>query len=320
MNPKQNSDRWERSIQKTKEREASIENEIVKGKNPIETLLEFYNKEMFDLMDQYKRICSLDFELLGEFGIEVSKVISGLKQKIEGLKNTYWKELFDKLEVITSKLCTRQKETFLRKLNDNVNIDFTEDNIYSIVVWACKNANEYFNVQILDLFDDLSGDTEAIKLYKSNQKIFNKDDYRYKKPDFTHYTLDYRMVLRMHNLKYAENILNDIRTVAKNLGFETHGFYKPQRYSQDITLKSTEYGNKALVEYKFFQNGNLHLRFNMEFLKCFNIEVSRLKKWVHNKEEVMREFDDGIKPSEEEFDKFFNSLNQISVSDVKLLK
>ncbi len=301
-----NHHKWEIEKQQRDEREAKINNDIVNGKNVIDTLIEFYNNEMQNLMIQYKNICALDFTLLIEFNVNVAGVAEALKLKITNLKILYWKELFDKLDILTSKLCSRQKDALLCKLKSNVNIDFTEENIYSIVVWACKNANQYFSEQILHLFDDLSGDAAAIKLYKSNQKIFNQDDYRYKKPDFTHYTLDYRIIVSMStNVKYAFALLQDIAVVAKNLGFETHSFYVPRRFSQAIILKNHNKLNTPLVEYKYFQNGNLHLRFNMDFLKAFNIEVARLNKWIHTKEDILKNFDMDI--TVEEINKYFNS-------------
>jgi hypothetical protein len=317
----ESKNKWEIEKENRENRERKIKDEIVKGKNPIETLVEFYNKEMSDLMAQYQKICNLDFELLKEFNIEIPNVIYGLETKIAGLKNLYWKELFDKLNSITSRLCRRQKDLLLSKLKANVNIEFTQDNIYAIVIWACKNANGYFNRQILDLFEDLSGDVKAIRLYKSNQKVFNKDDYRYLKRKFTHYTLDYRVILRMFtNVKYSIDLLNDIRVVANNLGFETYDFFgRPEKYTQQITLiKESKERNVPLVEYKHFQNGNLHLRFNMNFIKAFNIEVARLNKWIHKKEDIKAEFDCDITDADLEI--YYNSNIELSYNNVKFLQ
>jgi hypothetical protein len=40
-----------------------------------------------------------------------------------------------------------------------------------------------------------------------------------------------------------------------------------------------------------YQNGNLHVKIKKELIKAWNLEVGKLKNWLHEPEDVAREFD-----------------------------
>ena len=56
--------------------------------------------------------------------------------------------------------------------------DFNLENIYSIIIWAIKNANQYIDNQLVDLFYELTSE-KNIKNYKSNQKTWENQDWRW---------------------------------------------------------------------------------------------------------------------------------------------
>ena len=65
------------------------------------------------------------------------------------------------------------------------------------------------------------------------------------------------------------------------------------------------------LEYRCFKNRNIHLRLNQEFMKAFNIEVARLKGWIHNKEDIVNEFDAELEIAKEDCDKYYKTVYQI---------
>jgi hypothetical protein len=116
-------------------------------------------------------------------------------------------------------------------LTSKTNIDFTPSNIRNVVIWIIKNANKYYEEQMLEVYDDFTTE-EGIKLYKSNKR-FNDDTWRYNRhndKDLDKYSLDYRIVkhgyLSDYDKEYRSNIseqqqqaIRDIKIIAKNLQF-----------------------------------------------------------------------------------------------------
>ncbi len=219
-----------RNKKKTDEREKKIKQEMVAGNGLIPVLVELYNKELDHLVQNYKKLSGLDAEIFKELNVDVDSVLNAFKEKIKGLKNFYWDEVFSNLTEITSRLTNSSRDKLKSKLMANASIDFTESNIRSILIWVLKNANHYYEEQMLDLYDTFTTE-EGIKLYKSNQH-FVKDDFRYNKREgkLGKYALDYRIILhsyiddwdiregRISDRQY-ENI-RDVSVIAKNLGFD----------------------------------------------------------------------------------------------------
>lgn len=110
-------------------------------------------------------------------------------------------------------------------------------------------------------------------------------------------------------------------TIAKNLGFQFRWsnesiYLRADKSKNEIylapTTKSQKLHDKDLfLEYRCFKNGNIHLRLNQEFMKAFNIEVSRLKGWIHNKEDIINEFDPELEITKEDCEKYFKSIYKI---------
>jgi len=289
-----------------------IKNEIEVATNLIETLTTLYSKELENLLSNYRKLSELDEDLLKELGITLDIAKKGLKSKIKGLKNLYWKELFDKLDKITSRLATRQKKTLLEKMLDQVSVDFNESNIFAVVIWAIKNANQYYDQQLIELHHAMTEEKNVIN-YKSNKKTWEKDGWRYAKKDFTHYTLDYRIILEYwscwdgYSQRYLANVacelIADIVAVANNLGFPTK--WDGNKYQTAGVPFNLESNGATLAEIKIFKNNNVHIKFNQDFIKVLNIEAARLNKWIKSPEEAAQEFEGNSKVSKNEAEKFF---------------
>jgi len=297
----------------------------------IPEMVEAYRAEYKLLESNYRAIFALDVAILKELGIDKANVRDGLKKKMEGLKNKYWKVLFDRLDAITSRLATKPKQRLLDKLTRNTHVEFTENNAYSVVIWAIKNANQYFDDQLIDLFHELAT-FEGVQNYKSNTRTWQKNGWRYNSRDFSHFKLDYRIVVhrysainddRWHSYDNPGNLnenchelLADVKAVFSNLGFATHSdsSYARTWVSNKWQNWYTESG-EILFQAKAFKNGNIHFRFYPEAIKALNIEAARLLKWVQSADEIVTEL--GYTPADAK--KYYHSSEYILPGNVKLL-
>ena len=247
----------------------------------------------------FKAICGLNDEILRTIGVDKDKVKNSLKQNLKDLKSKYWSYLFNQLKEIRSKLTSEYRKQLQNKFVSANNVDFNYDNIYATVLWILKNANDYCDKQITDLYEKLS-DFKYVKPYKSNQKFFEGENQRWYNAGNTHYTLDYRLVCDKLSFGYraydrdwereqrTKDTVDDICVVAENLGFITGG----REYAQTTGTKYNVYypDGSVLFEYKTYQNGNTHIKMDLEFSKAFNVEASRLLGWIKSKEEAKEEF------------------------------
>lgn len=215
---------------KRKQERTNLKNQLIDATDLVSALVELYNKEMEKLINNYKAVTELDAEVLKELNISIDSLKAGLRQKIVGLKHRYWLEIFDNLGDIKKRLIKRSRDSLVSILNSQTNIDFTKSNVRAVVIWVIKNANQYYDSQMLTVYDDFTTE-EGITLYKSNQR-FKTDDFRSLKNDkkLEKYALDYRLVkhgyLDDFDKQYRENIsskqidsMEDIEVIARNLGF-----------------------------------------------------------------------------------------------------
>lgn len=288
---------------------------IVKGRTLIEHLYTLYQAEMNKLLNNYKNLSQLDGTLLKEIGVSVGEIKEALKMKIKGLKNKYWKELFNNLDKITERLTSKSRETMLEKMRANCNVDFSVDNAFAVVIWVIKNANQYIDDQLVDMFKELS-EPECVKNYKSNLKTWEQNRWRYKnEANHTHYTLEYRIITQRHSAietgeyyshRYhnglAENchtFISDIQTIANNLGFSNQSNSECRQWEsnkeQEFWMSETGVEGRAndnsrtFVKIRAFKNGNLHLKFDQTFIKTLNVEASRLLGWIKTPEDAVYE-------------------------------
>ena len=210
----------------------------------MSALVELYNQELNKYINNYKLISQLDAEVLKELNVKKYGLREALKVKIEGLKNLYWREIFDNLTEITSRLTSKSRNSMLDTLKENSNIDFTKSNIRAVVIWVIKNAPKYYDNQLLQVYRNLSNDDSA-KLYKSDFR-FSSDNWRYYKNDDAKYKLDYRIVVSGHRSstddrdnRLSDNqmeYIRDLIVVARNLGFDIERGYSAFRLKDKYTI------------------------------------------------------------------------------------
>jgi len=275
----------------------------------VKLLEEFYNRDIANLMSTYKKLCDIDSDLLNEMGVKVDTVKEALRMKIHGLKDVYWSEVFNKLSVITNKLTFSSRKNLLDKLTAHTHVDFTASNVHAIVIWVVKNANDYFDSQLVEVFETMTESANVIN-YKSNQRTFGEECWRYNKKlvegTVSHYKLDYRIILEaVGGIKgdntissSAANLFDDLCALALNMGFDTEHTSRSGLMEWSSNKKNLFFFNdintgepKLLFECKAFKNGNLHIKFLPEFICKLNVEHGRLKGWLKSKTQASEELD-----------------------------
>jgi len=309
-----------------------INKQMTDGQGLVPALVQLYNLEMEHLQAMFLSICKLDGGILKELGVDTKTLKGSLKQRITGLKIKFWKELFDNYDRITKRLTHTKKKALLAKLTENTSIDFTESNIYAVTVWVIKNANQYYDAQLIDLVERMITSANII-LYKSNKRVFKDQDWRYCRSDernLTHFGLELRIVLhntggvKSHDAwgyDYTNNLANrahefidDIITVANNLGFVIPSWVNSKQVAGDwISNQSVNFyedpiKKKMLMTVKAFMNGNLHIKFNQEFIKTLNVEFGRLKGWLTDHIQASEELNIPV----EQAKKFFKANRQLT--------
>jgi hypothetical protein len=285
---------------------------LVVGPTYLDRLVALYNDELDLIWKNYALVEKLDIDLLREFAISPALILKFLKERLSGLRNTYWNELFSNLRQVTDRLTAKKRQLMLGTLQRHCFVDFTVSNIHAVVVWVLKNANQYFDTQLIDAFESMVAKAN-VKNYRSNERPYVYDRWRYAEEKPTHIALEYRIVVdRTGGLnagsswdrglkETAGDFLNDLLTIASNLGFACNtGDNRLRRGGREewksgelhvFEFKSDGF-TSTLLEVRAFLNGNLHLRMNQKFALALNVEYGRLKGWLKSGAEAADELCD----------------------------
>jgi hypothetical protein len=290
---------------------------LVIGPTYVESLVALYDAECAKVQHNFALVAQLDVSLLKEFSINPPMVMKCLKERLAGLRSLYWNELFDNLHKVTDRLTSDSRRTLLDTLHRHVHVDFTESNIYAVLIWVIKNSNIYIDSQLIKTYELMVAKCNA-RLYKSNQRTWEEDRWRYidQKNKNTHFALDYRIVThRIGGIKSgsfsfergleerAADFLGDLLTLARNLGFDcTTNPYPLSRSGRESWtsgqvhefrgLERRTRRSVVLVEARAYKNGNIHLRLAPSFILALNVEHGRLQGWLRTREEAVEELAD----------------------------
>lgn len=308
---------------------------LATGQNIIEVLSEAYTTDLKHLIETYKKIETLDPVLLKELDVNINGLKEGLKSKISGLKNLYWLELFNNLDKLTSRLTSKSRQIMLEKLTSHTSIDFTANNAYAVIIWAIKNANQYMEKQLVEVYKDLTTQ-DSFKKYKSNNVIYS-DNWRYARYNngISHYSLDYRIVIEKRHCFNSESyrdydypnglykdchaFLNDICTIGTNLGFAllntSKSFTWESGVMNDFYFSKNGDKKEIFMSVRAYKNGNIHLKINQEFMRAFNIEAARINKWIKSPEQYAGETDENL----EDIKKYYTTNMQFNLNNIKAL-
>jgi len=285
----------------------------------IPALVAEFDLDYARMQENYQAIFRLDGALLRELGVKKDALCTAVKTRIAGLKRVYWRALFDRLSSLTTRLATKTRAEFLERLTGRNAIAFTVSNCYSIVMWAVKHADAYFDRQVVDLFFALS-QREGVTKYVSNKRTWGDDAWRYslrnedkdKRP--SHYRLDYRFVVPGYSAiggqarawdfpcglhKDCHALIDDIIAVLSTLGFSTPSPASISRqWHANVWQNWHSPDGEVLFQVKGFANGNLHMRFAPAAIMALNIEAGRLLGWLKSPAEAAVEL--GATPEQAE--------------------
>jgi hypothetical protein len=237
-----------------------------------------------------------------------------LKARLAGLRNTYWQELFSHMKSVTNRLTSKKRQAMLNTLNRSGAVDFSVSNIHAVIMWVMKNANTHINEQLLETFDSMVGKAN-VKNYKSNERVFTFDRWRYCSDDQkpTHIALEYRIVLQhMGGVRptgsydsgldqSAADFMGDMLTVAHGLGFmgdtnDARLTYQGRRNWTSGTREefwaTVDGQREVLFDVRAFLNRNIHIRLNQKFALALNVETGRLRGWIRNGAQATEELGD----------------------------
>lgn len=306
---------------------------LVPGGNYPERLVALYNEEMEHIRHNYDLVSDLDADLLREFDVTPKRVLECLKARLAGLRNVYWKELFDHMKQVTDRLTSKKRRNMLDTLNANAHVDFTLGNIHAVVLWVLKNANHSLDSQLVETFEKMV-EKANVRNYKSNLRPFVHDRWRYEQDKPTHIALEYRIVLehvggicRGYSFERgldesAADFLGDLLTVARNLGFacDTNDgrLWRNTRSSWtsgalNVFACTIAGEHEPLFEVRAYLNRNVHMRLNQKFALALNVEYGRLKGWLKSGAEAAEELKDRNAP------KYFGKSLQIGQSSLVML-
>lgn len=285
---------------------------LVVGENYPVRLVELYNQEIDNIQRNYQLVGQLDVDLLKEFDVTPDRILKCLKARRIGLRNLYWQELFSHMSQVTDRLTAKKRKMMLGKLQANGHVDFTVSNIHAVIIWVLKNANNYLDEQLIETFWTMA-EKANVRNYKSNLKAFVHDRWRYEQEKPSHFALEYRLVLQhvggiRRGYSFERGLeergaefIGDLLTVANNLGFLCHTadrrLYHTARDSWtsgqlEIFYCMVKNERQPLIEARAFLNGNMHIRLNQKFALALNVEMGRLKGWIHSGEDAAEELGD----------------------------
>lgn len=299
----------------SKPRAAKKFDSLVVGESYPDAMVALYNQEMAHIQRNYAAAGELDAELLRELAIDPAKIMECLKNRLSGLRLTYWSELFNQMQSITRRLTSKTRQKLLNQLGAHVHVDFTVANIHAVIVWAIKNANQFIDSQLVETYEYMINKANVIN-YTSNKRVFTDNRWRYLQgeTDNSHFSLDYRIVMHscggicgssyraMNGLdERATDFIGDLLTCANNLGFTCNR--QPSQLQrgvmtwasnerQEFYFIDTKGQRRLLFDVRAFQNGNLHVRFDKAFILALNVEHGRLKGWIRSGAEAAQEMRD----------------------------
>lgn len=283
--------------------------QLVMAENYVEAIVRMYDEEMLKIRHHYDCIATLDADLLREFNVRPADILKCLKERLCALKQVYWRELFDRMRPITDRLTTKKRRTLLDTLNDNGHVDFTVQNIQAVVIWVLAHASKYIDEQVMEVFDEMISKAN-VRNYKSNQRVYEFNRWRYEQEHPTHIALDYRLVLEhsggiSHARSWekgleerARDFLRDLCAVANNLHFHVDTsdtrFVLPSAWtagSREEFYFTRDGKRDILFDVRAFLNGNMHIRLNQQFALALNVENGRLRGWIHTPSEAAQELE-----------------------------
>jgi hypothetical protein len=292
-------------------------NLLVTGDDYVQILVGLYNDELDKLKKLLEALGNIPTDVFYELAVDFEKLLKVVEDKYSDIDKRYWQEVITRLAPITKRLITKERQELLDYVNE-LQLDFNAENIYHAVVVCIKAVNINVDKQVLSVYNKLIEDCN-VESYKSNKRVFSDDNINTKQP--SKLKLSCRVikgfcgVIEKWNTKNhyclhhsAGIFIKDLLVISENLGYAITN----KKYWQDLTAYICErfggndligtsekyyfYANNKglenilLVEFKFYKNGNVHMKFNQDFLTKMNVIKGKLEGWLYDKKDVMQEF------------------------------
>jgi len=235
----------EKSLTEDEKQDISFIEEL-KKRDLIEGLVAEYNRKYKATSQSLQAVLNLDYTLLKELNVDTKALSSNIRKKLLGLKSLYWSQVFDQLEDLSVNFTYKSREKLKEELARRKHIDFTVENIKTILFQIIAMANTYVNDQILNVWENDIVERCNIVAYKSNKSFFADDNCRFRDQlnsgDLSHYKLDKRIVVhycggitdslfssrdeggfwnnRVNLNPRALRFLSDLRTIGHILGWK----------------------------------------------------------------------------------------------------
>lgn len=250
-----------------------------------------------------------------------------LKEKLSSLHRKYWQQLFTYYQPIKNKLTSYSVGKLVNHVLES-KMSFTVENCQAVTIFAINQANLLIDEQVLDLYKIWASRGNA-KAYKSNAKLFQKQNFRYLKDiDINSpFALEYRIVdpsanygrffgnakdgtsLNDYSNEGVLKQLKDMIIIFGNFGYQIDNLAEtnPIAYGERQSLSGSKNGKKIVIlDYKFFKNGNAHYFINKQIMIDIMVLVGKKLGWLHNKEQACEE----LNISSDEYDTAMqNTLN-----------
>ena len=144
---------YDRSKRYHENKTQTIKNALVSSdESKASILVRLYNQEYEKLMNNLKAIMALDEDVLADFNLSVALIKTALKEKMKNLKILYWDMVWNEFDEITDRLTWATRKLLKEQFQELYYMDFTIENIYALVLYVVKNANRYFDSQLVDFF------------------------------------------------------------------------------------------------------------------------------------------------------------------------
>jgi hypothetical protein len=299
-----------------------MENQLVTGRNQVESLVNLYDQELQQFKDLYEAVAKIPYSQLKVLGASVKGLESSVKENLSVIKRKYWEELFLRYEPITSKLTTNTRSNMLYSMHKQVNIDFNVPNAYNVTTWVIKGANRHFDSQLIETYKKLINKT-SIQKYKSNKKTFDNEDWRWSRnlDELGKYCLklEYRIIVSGYGwisnsynntnglCNPGHDLLNDIGVLAYNLGFPKTQKSESFDWTQG-QVNFTFPNDTIFMQCCGHLNGNLHLKINVEALKAISIKFGALMGWIKSAHQASEEMDIPLREAQEHFQRSHEML------------
>lgn len=290
-------------------------NLLVTGDDYVQMLVNLYNDELDKLKKLLEALGNIPTDVFYELNCDFEKLLKVVEDKYSDIDKRYWQEVITRLAPITKRLITKERQELLDYVNE-LQLDFNAENLYHAVIVCIKAVNINVDKQVLSVYNKLIEDCN-VEAYKSNKRVFSDDNINTKQP--SKLKLSCRVVKQLTGLRCGcsgiwkndtkltescRDFLSDLVVIIKNLGysldsevylqeFQNAHWYNNRYIAGEKNYIMGNYGklqNIAIVEFKFFKNGNIHFKFNSDFLLKLNVIKGKLEGWLHDKNDVMQEF------------------------------